>query len=128
VARLSCEAPALFRPVWRTRRAAAIAGIFFAVLLLAAMVILRIALAECSFEALQSDPSRRTSIRLSVGLVPSAGIAFLGFIGVIREQLGSVEDPLFSTVFRRSGLLLLAMLLVGAIVSTSPWPCSTSPT
>jgi hypothetical protein len=57
---------------------------------------------------------------LRVGLVPFAGIAFLWFIGVIREQLGSVEDRVFSTVFLRSGLLLLAMLLVGAIVSTSP--------
>jgi hypothetical protein len=83
------------------------------------MVMTRIALAEGNLVLLQSDPQRRTLIRLSLGLVPFAGIAFLWFIGVIREQLGSVEDRLFSTVFFGSGLLFLAMLFVGAIMSTS---------
>ena len=65
---------------------------------------------------LVDDPDRLAGVQ-ALGVDE---IAFLGFIGVIREQLGSVEDPLFSTVFLRSGLLLLAMLLFGAIVSTSP--------
>src|SRR6476660_10306424 len=111
-------APALFRPFWRSRRAAAIAGILFGVLLLTAMVMTRIALAEGSLVVLQSDPQRRTLIRFSLGLVPFAGIAFLWFIGVIREQLGAVEDRLFSTVFFGSGLLFLAMLFMGAVTST----------
>jgi Na+/phosphate symporter len=51
--------------------------------------------------------------------VPFAGIAFLWFIGVIREQIGDIEDRLFSTVFLGSGLLFLAMLFVGAVTSTS---------
>ena len=46
--------------------------------------------------------------------MPFAGIAFLWFIGVVREQLGEVEDRLFSTVFLGSGLLFLAMLFTGA--------------
>jgi hypothetical protein len=46
--------------------------------------------------------------------VPFAGIAFLWFIGVVRERLGEIEDRLFSTVFLRSGLLFLAMLFGGA--------------
>jgi len=79
----------------------------------------RLALGEGSLQLLQSDPQRRTLIRWSLGLVPFAGIAFLWFIGVIREQLGSVEDRLFSTVFLGSGLLFLAMLFVGAITSSS---------
>jgi hypothetical protein len=116
---MTTEPPQLFRSVWRTRRAAAVAGILFGVLLLTAMVMTRIALAEGNLVLLQSDPQRRTLIRLSLGLVPFAGIAFLWFIGVIREQLGSVEDRLFSTVFFGSGLLFLAMLFVGAIMSTS---------
>ena len=116
---MSTEAPALFRPFWRSRRAAAIAGILFGVLLLTAMVMTRIALDEGSLVVLQSDPQRRTLIRFSLGLVPFAGIAFLWFIGVIREQLGAVEDRLFSTVFFGSGLLFLGMLFVGAIMSTS---------
>ncbi|WP_130447057.1 hypothetical protein [Kribbella rubisoli] len=36
-----------------------------------------------------------------------------------REQLGTVEDRLFSTVFLGSGLLFLAMLFVGAVTTTS---------
>jgi hypothetical protein len=116
---MNTEAPVLIRPLWRTRRAAAVAGILFGVLLLSALVMTRLALADGSLQLLQSDPQRRTLIRWSLGLVPFAGIAFLWFIGVIREQLGSVEDRLFSTVFLGSGLLFLAMLFVGAITSSS---------
>jgi len=50
---------------------------------------------------------------------PVAGIAFLWFIGVVREQLGVIEDRLFSTVFLGSGLLFLAMVFVGTVTSTS---------
>ena len=116
---MNTEAPVLIRPLWRTRRAAAVAGILFGVLLLSALVMTRLALADGSLQLLQSDPQRRTLIRWSLGLVPFAGIAFLWFIGVIREQLGSVEDRLFSTVFLGSGLLFLALLFVGAITSSS---------
>ena len=105
---------------WRSRRAAAIAGIVFAVLLITAMSMLRVALSEDSLQSLQSDASRRTLIRLSLNLVPFAGIAFLWFIGVVREQIGVVvEDRLFSTVFLGSGLLFLAMMFMGAVTSTS---------
>ena len=104
---------------WRSRRSAAIAGIVFAVLLLAALTMLRIALSESNLEALQTDAQRRTLIRLSLHLVPFAGIAFLWFVGVIRDQLGNEEDRLFSTVFLGSGLLFLAMLFMGAATSTS---------
>jgi Na+/phosphate symporter len=58
-------------------------------------------------------------IRLSLSLVPFAGIALLWFIGVVREQLGEIEDRLFSTVFMGSGLLFLAMLFTGAATSAS---------
>jgi hypothetical protein len=104
---------------WRTRRAAAIAGIVFGVLLITAMVMARIALEQGSLEALQSDAGRRRLIRFSLNLVPFAGIAFLWFIGVIREQIGVVEDRLFSTVFLGSGLLFLAMMFSGTVTSTS---------
>ncbi len=99
---------------WRSRRSAAVAGIVFAVLLLTAMSMIRLALAEDSLEALRTDSSRRALIRAGLHLVPFAGIAFLWFIGVVREQLGEVEDRLFSTVFLGSGLLFLAMLFSGA--------------
>jgi hypothetical protein len=116
---MTTATPALTARFWRSRRAAAIAGIIFAVLLLAALTMTRIALAEGSLESLRSDAQRRALIRFSLNLVPFAGIAFLWFIGVIRDQLGKVEDRLFSTVFLGSGLLFLAMLFVGAVTFTS---------
>ena len=111
--------PMLTAGFWRSRRSAAIAGILFALLLLTAMVMLRLALSTDSLQSLQSDAQRRTLILWSLNLVPFAGIAFLWFIGVIREQIGDIEDRLFSTVFLGSGLLFLAMLFVGAVTSTS---------
>ena len=116
---MTTETPTLTAGFWRSRRSAAIAGILFAVLLLTAMVMLRLALSTDSLESLQSDAQRRTLIRWSLSLVPFAGIAFLWFIGVVREQIGVVEDRLFSTVFLGSGLLFLAMLFGGTVTSTS---------
>jgi hypothetical protein len=104
---------------WRSRRSAAIAGIVFAVLLLTGLTMMRIAVSEGSLQELQTDAQRRSLIQLSLHLVPFAGIAFLWFIGVVREQLGNVEDRLFSTVFMGSGLLFLAMLFIGAVNATS---------
>ena len=113
------EPPGLTRRRWRSRRSAAVAGIVFAVLLFTAMTMMRMALAGGSYEDLQSDEHRRTLIRLSLHLIPFAGIAFLWFIGVVRDQLGEIEDRLFSTVFLGSGLLFLAMLFIGAVTSAS---------
>ena len=46
-------------------------------------------------------------------LVPFAGIAFLWFIGVVRDRIGEREDKFFATVFFGSGLLFVAMLFAG---------------
>src|SRR5215217_5742300 len=116
---MTSGAPVLTGRRWRSRRSAAVAGIVFAVLLLAVLTMMRIALSEDSLQALQTDAERRSLIKLSLHLVPFVGIAFLWFIGVVREQLGDVEDRLFSTVFLGSGLLFLAMLFIGAAASTS---------
>ena len=116
---VSTDAQIVTAQFWRSRRSAALTGIVFAVLLLAAMTMLRVALSEGSFRSLESDADRRNLIRLSLNLVPFAGIAFLWFIGVVREQMGAVEDRLFSTVFLGSGLLFLAMLFQGAVTTTA---------
>jgi hypothetical protein len=116
---VSAPTPVLTAHFWRTRRAAAIAGIVFGVLLLIAMAMMRLALAEDSFASLRSDSDRRQLIGLSLHIVPFAGIAFLWFIGVVREQLGDVEDRLFSTVFLGSGLLFLGLLFSGAVTASS---------
>ena len=104
---------------WRGRRSAAVAGIVFGVLLLGALTMVRLALSDTSIASLQSDSSKRALIGLSLNLVPFAGIAFLWFIGVVRDQLGDVEDRLFSTVFLGSGLLFLAMLFVGSVTTST---------
>ncbi len=116
---MSASTPILTARLWRSRRAAAIAGIVFAVLLLTAMTIMRGALGDGDLQTLRTDPHRRGLIRLGLHLVPFAGIAFLWFIGVVRELLGPIEDRLFSTVFLGSGLLFLAMLFQGAVTTTS---------
>ena len=54
------------------------------------------------------------TIALALHLVPFAGIAFLWFIGVLRDRLGKLEDRFFATVFLGSGLLFLAMLFASA--------------
>ena len=53
-------------------------------------------------------------VRLALSLLPFAGIAFLWFIGVVRDRLGHLEDQFFSTVFFGSGLLFLAMTFASA--------------
>jgi hypothetical protein len=57
------------------------------------------------------------TVNLALNLLPFAGIAFLWFIGVVRDRLGEYEDRFFATVFLGSGLLFLAMLFSSAAVA-----------
>jgi len=109
--------PTLTARFWRTRRSAAVAGIVFAVLLLAALTMMRLALGDADPRTLRLEDDRRALIRVGLHLVPFAGIAFLWFIGVVRDRIGEREDRLFATVFLGSGLLFVAMLFVGAAVA-----------
>jgi hypothetical protein len=54
---------------------------------------------------------------VALNLVPFAGIAFLWFIGVVRDRIGEHEDRFFATVFLGSGLLFVAMLFVASAVT-----------
>ena len=56
-------------------------------------------------------------ISLALNLVPYAGIAFLWFIGVIRDRLADSEDRFFATVLLGSGLLFLALTFAGAALA-----------
>jgi hypothetical protein len=100
----------------RTPRAAAAAGIVFSLLLGLALVLLIIsAPSDTATEgAWLTDSSQRATIALALNLVPFAGIAFLWFIGVVRDRIGQREDRFFASVFLGSGLLFVAMLFVGA--------------
>jgi len=103
----------------RTPRAAAFAGIIFAMLLATSIVLLRL--------SLPSDPAEtgnwlsgsvdRTFVVIAFNLIPFAGIAFLWFIGVIRDRMGEREDKFFATVFLGSGLLFIALLFAAAAMA-----------
>jgi hypothetical protein len=102
----------------RTPRAAALAGIVFALLLGAVYILLRLSIPTDPDDSAWLD-ERAGFVRVGLGLVPFAGIAFLWFMGVVRDRLGDDEDRLFSTVYTGSGLLFLAMLFVSAAAAGS---------
>ena len=105
----------------RTPRAAAIAGVLFALLLTTTLVLIRLATPSDAGEvgAWLNDPSRKRMIVLALNLVPFAGIAFLWFIGVVRDRIGQREDRFFATVFLGSGLLFVALLFVASAVTAA---------
>src|SRR5688572_7831510 len=107
------------RAAIRTPRAAAVAGIVFAVFLTTTFVLLRCALPNDTETAGDwlDDGSRRDAVVLALNLLPFAGLAFLWFIGVIRDRIGAGEDRFFATVFLGSGLLMIAMLFTGGAVA-----------
>lgn len=104
------------RPL-NTPRAAAVAGILFAVLFTASLVLLRSAVPADPFADITWVSNGDNRIRAGLALAPLSGIAFLWFIGVIRDQLGDVEDRFFGSVFLGSGLLFLAMVAVSMAVA-----------
>jgi hypothetical protein len=102
-----------------TPRSAAVAGILFAVLFSASIILVRtVTPQELTYEVswLEQGAGR---ITLAIALMPFAGIAFLWFIGVVRDRLGEYEDRLFATVFFGSSLLFLAMVFVSMAIAGS---------
>jgi hypothetical protein len=97
-----------------TPRAAAVAGILFSVLLIISLVLVRISVPADPQDAGAWLASSGKNVRLALNLLPFSGVAFLWFIGVVRDRLGEHEDRLFATVFLGSGLLFLAMLFASA--------------
>ncbi len=107
----------LIRENLKTPRAAAVAGILFSVFLIANLVLFRLSVRADPLEAGVWLKTSSSTVALGLNLVPFAGIAFLWFIGVLRDRLGEFEDRFFSTVFLGSGLLFLAMLFASAAVA-----------
>jgi hypothetical protein len=102
------EAGRQLRAPW----AASIAGLLFSVLFTAALVLVRS----------QTDYSAQNPAIIIGGLylAPFAGIMFLWFVAVIRDQIGEREDRFFATVFFGSGLLFVALLFTTAAVVSTP--------
>jgi hypothetical protein len=107
----------LTRQALKTPRSAAIAGIIFAVLYGASMVLLNVSLSHETATGLARMVTDPRTVALALNLIPYAGIAFLWFIGVIRDLLSENEDRLFATVFLGSGLLFLALTFIGAALA-----------
>lgn len=101
----------------RTPRAAALAGILFALLYSVSIVLIRLSVPPDLADRGAWLNERTGSISLALSLVPFAGIAFLWFMGVVRDRIGYREDQFFSTVFFGSGLLFLAMTFVSAALA-----------
>ena len=111
----------LTRAPLRTPKAAAIAGIVFSVLVMIVFWLLRVSVPADPREPGAWLSGGSQTVGLALNLVPFAGIAFLWFIGVLRDRLGQAEDRFFATIFFGSGVLYLVMLfsaaaLIGAIL------------
>jgi len=118
----------LTRTALRTPKAAAIAGIVFSILAIAIFLLLRLAFPAHPVSPTKSLGGQATPIAVAISLTPFAGVAFLWFIGVVRDRLGEREDRLFATVFLGSGLLFLAMFFcAGAAVSSTVLAFSSKP-
>jgi hypothetical protein len=92
--------------------AASVAGLLFSVLFTAALVLVR-------SQSDQSGPNTAVMVG-GLYLAPFAGIMFLWFVAVIRDQIGEREDRFFATVFFGSGLLFVALLFTTAAVVSTP--------
>ena len=99
-----------------TPRAAALAGVLFAVLFGAAIILIRSSLPEGVQPGSRWIDTGSDKIKLASELMPFAGICFLWFIGVVRANLGRFEDKFFATVTLGSGLLFLAMMFAASAV------------
>lgn len=109
----------LSRTRLRAPKAAAIAGIVFSILLIISLVLLLLSIPVSFREGEAWIATSGDTILPALNLIPFAGIAFLWFMGVVRDRLGKAEDQFFSTVFLGSGLLFLALLFAAAAVSGS---------
>lgn len=101
----------------RTPRAAAVAGIVFAVLLITSEVLAWVYVPSVASAQAGEIVRHSRELTLAMNLRPFSGIAFLWFVGVIRNRLGDLEDRFFATVFLGSGLLYVAMMFVSGAVA-----------
>jgi hypothetical protein len=113
------SAPIAARTAIRSPRAAAVAGIVFSVLLAVALALVRSVTPSDPNDAGDwlADGGRRKAVVVALNLLPFAAIAFLWFIGVVRDRIGEGEDRFFATVFLGSGLVFVAMMLSAGAVA-----------
>jgi len=108
----------------RSPRAAALAGIVYSILMSIGMS-LTYNLADFAPEDITQEwlQNWADTASLVIALVPFAGIAFLWFTGVVRDQLSYQEGRFFATLFFGSGIIQVVLLFVwsaifGAVMGT----------
>ncbi|MET8815864.1 hypothetical protein ABZW47_28155 [Streptomyces sp. NPDC004549] len=110
------------REALETPRAAGLAGVVFALLLAATIVLMRLGIPEGADAASAhgfTDPTRRGAVQTALALIPFAGIFFLWFLGAVRAHVGEVEDRFLATVLLGSGLVFTATLFGAAAAASA---------
>jgi hypothetical protein len=102
-----------------TPRAAVVAGVLFALLFGATLILIRVKMPEGVGDSAEWLDSQKDGVLTATKLMPFAGITFLWFIGVVRDNLGRYEDRFFASVLLGSGLLFLAMMFVSTAVAAA---------
>lgn len=101
----------------RSPRAAAIAGIVYSILMGIGMVLTyNLDMDEPENITMELLQSWSDTASLVITLVPFAGIAFLWFTGVVRDQLSYQEGRFFATIFFGSGIIQVVLLFVWSAV------------
>jgi hypothetical protein len=107
-----------------TPSAAGAAGLVFAVLFVAGVLLLYPQPAPGSTPAQVAawylHGNRDTLGVVGLYLVPFAGIAFLWFVAAVRARIGAQEDRFFATVFLGAGILFVGLLYAAAAATGAP--------
>jgi len=69
-----------------------VAGVLFALLFGATLILIRVKMPEGVGDSAEWLDSQKDGISTATKLMPFAGITFLWFIGVVRDNLGRYED------------------------------------
>ena len=101
----------------RTPRVAAIAGVAFGVLMITAFTIINLHVPAVDKDTGAWLETSAGPVTIALSLVPFAGIAFLWFMGVLRDRIGLLEDQFFSTLFIGSGLLYIGLVFTGGALA-----------
>jgi hypothetical protein len=114
------EAGRQLRAPW----AASVAGLLFAGFFTAALVLMRnqslIGATDSELVDIFATGGDLAGVIGGLYLAPFAGIMFLWFVAVIRDQIGEREDRFFATAFLGSGLIFVALLFTASAVASAP--------
>lgn len=85
----------------------------------ATLILIRVKMPEGVGDSAEWLDSQKDGVLTATKLMSFAGITFLWFIGVVRDNLGRYEDRFFASVLLGSGLLFLAMMFVSTAVAAA---------